>query len=100
MTDYPTSYPGPTHPRVFGTLSRWPLVPSSELYRLQDALRECVELTGSDTALELLALISGELARRAAERPGVSPDAAHGPDVQGQSDLRRAVPSAAVRWTR
>lgn len=100
MTDYPTSYPGPTHPRVFGTLSRWPLVPSSELYRLQDALRECVELTGSDTAHELLALISGELAKRAAEPPGISPATAPGSDVPEQPESRRAVPSAAVRWTR
>lgn len=45
----------------------WPLLPSAELYRLQAALTECVELAGPDSAPELLTLVTDELERRTEE---------------------------------
>ncbi|WP_427174620.1 hypothetical protein [Arthrobacter sp. 92] len=54
-------------PRVFVRFRRWPLVPSAELYRLQTILSQCVELAGSDSANELLTLVTDELERRTAE---------------------------------
>ena len=54
---------------IFGTFRRWPLVPSAELYRLQVALTQCVELAGPDAAHELLTDVTDELERRTAESP-------------------------------
>ncbi|MDP9984459.1 hypothetical protein J2W14_003884 [Pseudarthrobacter oxydans] len=55
--------------QIFGTFRRWPLVPSAELYRLQAALTQCVELAGSEAAHELLTLVSEELRQRSAKEP-------------------------------
>ena len=55
--------------QIFGTFRRWPLVPSAELYRLQAALTQCVELAGSEAAHELLTLVTEELRQRSAEEP-------------------------------
>ena len=57
----------PPAPGIFGTVRRWPLVPSAELYRLQAALTQGVELAGAVSGNELLALVSDELERRTAE---------------------------------
>lgn len=54
---------------IFGTLRRWPLMPSEELCRLQVALTQCVELAGPHSAHELLRLVTDELERRTAETP-------------------------------
>jgi len=56
-------------PQIFGTFRRWPLVPSAELYRLQDALTQCVELAGSADAHDLLGLVTEELQQRREEEP-------------------------------
>ncbi|WP_441417145.1 hypothetical protein [Arthrobacter sp. YAF16] len=55
-----------THSRAgpCGKGGRWPLVPAGVLYRLRAALSQCVELAGSETAHELLTLVSAELERR------------------------------------
>jgi hypothetical protein len=58
--------------QIFGTFRRWPLVPSAELYRLQAALTQCVELAGSEAAHELLTLVTEELRQRSAEEPAES----------------------------
>ena len=55
--------------QIFGTVRRWPLVPSAELCRLQAALTQCVELAGSGSAQELLLLVTEELRQRSAEEP-------------------------------
>ena len=60
---------GVPSPQIFGTFRRWPLVPSAELYRLQAALTQCVELAGSEAAHKLLALVSEELRQRSAKEP-------------------------------
>ena len=54
---------------IFGTFRRWPLVPSVELYLLQAALTQCVELAGSESAHGLLTEVAVELQRRTAETP-------------------------------
>lgn len=59
--------------QIFGTFRRWPLVPSAELYRLQAALTQCVELAGSDAAHELLTLVSEELRQRSVKEPAETP---------------------------
>ncbi|MDI3213978.1 hypothetical protein [Arthrobacter sp. AL12] len=53
--------------QIFGSFRRWPLVPSDELYRLEAALTQCMELAGSDAAHELLTLVSEELRQRGAD---------------------------------
>jgi hypothetical protein len=58
--------------QIFGTFRRWPLVPSAELYRLQAALTQCVELAGSEAAHELLTLVSEELRQRSVKEPAES----------------------------
>lgn len=55
--------------QIFGSFRRWPLVPSAELYRLEAALAQCVELAGSEAAHELLTLVSEELRQRSAGEP-------------------------------
>jgi hypothetical protein len=52
--------------RIFAKFRRWPRVPSAELYRLRTALTKCVERAGSDSADELLTLVTHELERRTA----------------------------------
>lgn len=52
--------------RIFAKFRRWPRVPSAELYRLRTALTKCVERAGSDSAHELLTLVTHELERRTA----------------------------------
>lgn len=54
---------------IFGTFRRWPLVPSIELCLLQAALTQCVELTSSESAHDLLTDVTVELERRTAETP-------------------------------
>lgn len=95
--DVPAAYrefPGGTPSgRIFGTLRRWPLIPSAELYLLQAALTQCVELSGSEAAHELLGLVTEELRLRKAEEP---------PDTRATVDRATAAPptrrSAAGRW--
>ena len=58
--------------QIFGSFRRWPLVPSAELYRLEAALAQCVELAGSEAAHELLTLVSEELRQRGADEPSES----------------------------
>lgn len=53
--------------RIFLTFRRWPRVPFAELYRLLAAVNQCVDLAGSESANELLTLVTNELGRRAAE---------------------------------
>ena len=67
--------------QIFGSFRRWPLVPSAELYRLQAALTQCVELAGSEAAHELLTLVSEELRQRSADEP---------PETRGLSGQARA----------
>ena len=55
--------------QIFGSFRRWPLLASAELYRLQAALTQCVELAGSEAADELLTLVTEELRQRSAEEP-------------------------------
>lgn len=69
MTIHPQIPPGLPSPQIFGTFRRWPLVPSAELYRLQAALTQCVELAGSAAAQDLLGLVAEELQQRSAEEP-------------------------------
>lgn len=64
--------PGRRSPSIFGTFRRWPLVPSAELLRLRAALTRCVKLVGSDTARELLTLITQELQQRTTEEEPVA----------------------------
>lgn len=54
---------------IFGTLRRWPLIPSVELCLLQAALTQCVELAGPESAHKLLTDVTVELDRRTAETP-------------------------------
>ena len=72
--------------QIFGTFRRWPLVPSAELYRLQAALTQCVELAGSEAAHELLRLVTQELQQRSEEEPA---------DARGRSGRARAPRSRA-----
>ena len=69
MTIHRQDPQGAASAQIFGTFRRWPLVPSAELYRLQAALRQCVELAGSEAAEELLTLVAQELRQRSAEEP-------------------------------
>lgn len=55
--------------RIFVTFRRWPLVPSAELQRLELTLSQCVEVSGLESARELLLLVSDELQRRSEEMP-------------------------------
>ena len=73
MTVYRKVPQGVPSSQIFGTFRRWPLVPSAELYRLQAALTQCVELAGSEAAHELLTLVSEELQQRSAEEPSENP---------------------------
>ena len=72
--------------QIFGTFRRWPLVPSAELYRLQAALTQCVELAGSEAAHELLTLVSEELRQRSVKEPAET----RGPSGQARAPRIRA----------
>ena len=72
--------------QIFGTFRRWPLVPSAELYRLQAALTQCVELAGSEAADELLTLVTEELRQRSAKEPAE----ARRPSGQARAPQNRA----------
>lgn len=56
--------PGPRD-RIFRTFNRWPLVPTDDLVKLRQSLRQVQELGGPTAAGELLALVDYELHRRA-----------------------------------
>lgn len=69
MTNYRQVPQGVPSAQIFGTLRRWPLLPSAELLRLQATLTQCVELDGSEAAHDLLALVTQELQLRSLEEP-------------------------------
>lgn len=69
MTAYPHDVQQSLPSSIFVTFRRWPLVPSAELYRLQGALTQCLELAGPDSDHKLLTLVTDELERRTAETP-------------------------------
>ncbi|MEZ2391550.1 hypothetical protein AB6813_18765 [bacterium RCC_150] len=78
------------HDSLFRTFRRWPLVPSPELLRIRAALQRC-DATGtpgwpgglSDSARELLDLVTGELERRHLADRIVGAD---GPDPGGADE--------------
>ncbi|WP_427170884.1 hypothetical protein [Arthrobacter sp. 92] len=100
MSTYGQPAPGCTSPSIFDTFRRWPLVPSTELFRLQAALTQCVELVGSDTARELLTLVTQELQQRTAEENPVAriPAPSRPPDRGHQQPLRHGFSSTPGRW--
>lgn len=51
--------------RVFHTFRRWPLVPTDDLVKLRQSLRQVQDLGGPTAAGELLVLVDYELHRRA-----------------------------------
>lgn len=51
--------------RVFHTFRRWPLVPTGDLVKLRQSLRQVQDLGGPAAAGELLVLVEYELQRRA-----------------------------------
>lgn len=68
--------------RVFHTFRRWPLVPTEDLVKLRQSLREVQELGGPTAAGELLGLVDHEPSARSHRAMGVYVRANLGPEYR------------------